>query len=418
MPLVVNFKSPFEEKERKMIDVKASIIARLGRKFWYIRFQIFYENDAVKIQEISTKILKTEKTKKWMDSNYLPVWVARKKEELKIGSKKSQSFGCYCSIFLRNYEKNHDYQNAKYRADRILRDFGNTNIKKITKLDIKQWLNNLRNSQTGAELSKNSKMKYLRIFHGVFEVAADDEIVKNFTFEIKIEGTKRNLDSIKPFEKHEVLELLEASKNPVYGDLLHNYLGIAFNQGMSPSEILGLQIGDLDLINRTISIKRNLTKGKIKETKTEFRNRVIPLFDSSFLHFEDLIKIAKKKRSIWLFSRADGSNLIDIIDIRGTRSIVKNDRKIKNDTKWYKLLTDAGVEFRDLKNCRHTFAVSALESKKFTMQEVANILGHSDLQMLIKHYARYIEKKAIKADRKVNLFSDTRSDTSKKEDFS
>ena len=394
-------------------EIIASILNRSGRKFWYVRF----ENNG-KISEISTKVLKTEKSLSFMQSVYLPAWVARKREELNIRAVKAQNFEHYCSIFLKNYETNHDYQNVKYRANRILISFKGISIKKITKLDIKQWLNNLRNSQNGAELSKNSKMKYLRIFHGIFEVAEDDEIVKNFTFEIKLEGTKRNLDSIKPFEKHEVLELLEASKDPIYGDLLHNYLGIAFNQGMSPSEILGLQIGDLDLINRTISIKRNLTKGKIKETKTEFRNRVIPLFDSSFLHFEDLIKIAKKKRSIWLFSREDGSNLIDIIDVRGTRSIVKNGRKIKNDTKWYKLLNEIGIEFRDLKNCRHTFAVSALESKKFTMQEVANILGHSDLQMLIKHYARYIEKKAIKADRKVNLFSDTRSDTCKKEDFS
>ncbi|MCK9477729.1 MAG: tyrosine-type recombinase/integrase [Candidatus Muirbacterium halophilum] len=401
-----------------MKDVKASIIARLGRKFWYIRFQVFYENDSEKIQEISSKILKTEKTKKWMELHYLPVWVSRKKEELKIGVMKSQNFGYFCSIFLKNYEVNHDYQNVKYRTDRILRDFSNVSIKKITKLDIKQWLNNLKNSQTGEELTKNSKMKYLRIFHGVFEVAADDEIVRNFTFEIKIDGKKRSLDTIKPFEKHEVIELLEASKDPIYGVLLHNYLGIAFNQGMSPSEILGLQIGDLDLVNRTISIKRNLTKGKIKETKTEFRNRVIPLFDSSFSYFEDLITIAKKKRSIWLFSRENGSNLVDIIDIRGTRSLVKNDRKIKNITKWYKLLTDIDIEFRDLKNCRHTFAVLALESKQFTMQEVANILGHSDLQMLIKHYARYIEKKALRANRKINLFSDTLSDTSKKKDFS
>ena len=99
--------------------------------------------------------------------------------------------------------------------------------------------------------------------------------------------------------------------------------------------------------------------------------------------------------------------LKDIQNIRGDREIIKDGKKIKNTTKWYKLPEDTGIEYRDLKNCRDTFAVSAIESKKFTMQQVAGLLGHADLQMIINHYAKYIEKKVIKADRKINLFGDT-----------
>jgi hypothetical protein len=47
------------------------------------------------------------------------------------------------------------------------------------------------------------------------------------------------------------------------------------------------------------------------------------------------------------------------------------------------------------------------------MQEIANILGHADLQMLIKHYAKYVSNKAIHANRNIDLFSDTSSDTKK-----
>ena len=78
-------------------------------------------------------------------------------------------------------------------------------------------------------------------------------------------------------------------------------------------------------------------------------------------------------------------------------------------------MADSNIDYRDLKNCRHTFAVTAIESKAFTMQEVANLLGHGSLQMLINHYAKWLKNKALNADKTIDLFglSDTLGDTSK-----
>jgi integrase len=49
------------------------------------------------------------------------------------------------------------------------------------------------------------------------------------------------------------------------------------------------------------------------------------------------------------------------------------------------------------------------------MQEIANLLGHGSLQMLINHYAKWLKNKALNADKNVDLFglSDTFGDTSK-----
>ena len=96
----------------------------------------------------------------------------------------------------------------------------------------------------------------------------------------------------------------------------------------------------------------------------------------------------------------------DIKDIRGNRQIIKDGKSIKQNTKWYKLLLDCGIEYRDIKNCRHTFAVLALESNAFTPQQIANILGHSDLKMLFEHYAKWIKNKAIDANTSINLYGD------------
>jgi len=392
---------------------EASILNRSNRKYWYIKYQTFINNKIVKKEE-STKILKSEKTLKFMQSKFLPAWIAKKSNEESVVEYKNTLFSHYAEIFLYDCKKLHDYKNHEYRVNRILKDFGKLDIRKVTKLQVKLWINKLIDERSQKELSRNSKVKYLGNFRGIFEQALDDNTIKNnFINDIKLQGQKRDLNDIKPFDKDEVKLLIETSKNKVYGVLMHEYLGIAFNQGMSPSEILGLQVEDIDLTNKVLSISRNVTKGKVKETKNEYRTRDIPLFDSAIPFVESLIKKAIHKNSIWLFNDEEGNHLYDVENIRGGRAIVKEGKRIQSDTKWYKLLLDCGLEFRNLKNTRHTFAVTAIESKAFTMQEIANILGHGSLKMLNEHYAKWISGKALGANRAINLFGDTLGDTSK-----
>jgi integrase len=412
---------PFLTKKGEIVQkIQASIINRGNRKYWYIRYQVFFKNDIVTKEE-SSKVLKTEKTLKFMQTKYLPAWIFKKEQELKVKKSKSTMFGEFARKFLSEYESNHDYQNVAYRTERILNEFSDKDIKHITKGEIKEYINSLENlnSRSIIKLGRNSKLKYLRIFTGIFELALDHNIVdKNFCYDIKFAAERKDIERIKPFSSEEVLYLLDKSKNTdEYGEFLHCYLGLAFNQGLSPAEILGLQVGDIDFKNRAISVKRNLTKGKVKETKTVYRDRVIPIFDTSVIYLESLISFAKEKKSIWLFSKQDGRHLNDIEDLRGERLIIKEGKRVKRDTKWYLLLNDCNIDYRDLKNTRHTFAVSAIESKAFTMQEIANILGHGSLQMLVNHYAKWLKGKAIQADRNINLFSDTLGDTCKKENL-
>lgn len=397
-----------------MQEIRAIILNRSDRKFWYIRYFVTNIDGSVSKFEESTGVQKAEKTLAYMQGKFLPAWLARKMENSKLQSIKSQEFGYFATIFLKNYEVWEDYQNIEYRTNRILAEFGKKDIRKITKLDIKQYLGSLANIKTGKSLDKTTKNKYLRVFHGIFDVAVDAGLIdRNITFDIRLQERKnRDLEEIRPFSKDEVNLLMIRAQDMQYGLLLYDYLGIALNQGMSPAEILGLQVGDINLSKGTIKICRNITKGKIKTTKTAYRKRTIPIFDGVRKHIEHLIAEARRKCSLWLFSKEDGSNLEDIKNIRGTQQIIKDGKAIKQNTKWYKLLLNCGIEYRDIKNCRHTFAVLALESNAFTPQQIANILGHSDLKMLFEHYAKWIKDKAIDANTSINLYGDyTLSDT-------
>jgi len=410
--LIVSTKS--SQKEDTVSKIEASILSRSNRKYWYVKSKTLFEDHTVKIEEISTKVLKTEKTLKYMKNMYLPAWVAKKIEESKVQVLNSNKFSNYAEYYIDECKDLNDVKNIEYKLVRILKDFSSREIRQITKLEVKKWILSLIDERSRQPLKKRTKSKYLGVFRGIFEQAVDDNIIdRNFIDDIKIPNEKIDLDTIKPFESEEVKVLLEQSTGIEHDKLLNPYLGIAFHQGLSPSELLGLQIGDVDIHLKVISIKRNVTKGRIKETKNIYRERTIPMFDVTIPYVKLLLMEAKEKHSIWLFSQRGGENLHDIQNIRGTRAITKNGVSIKKETGWYKLLSDCNIEYRDLKNCRHTFAVSAVESNKFKLQEIAEILGHSSLEMLIKHYARWIGKKSLKIDRNIDLFGDTSGDTSK-----
>lgn len=415
--LIVSAKSSNEEEVMRI--EKASIFQRAKRKYWYRRYQVIYENGNVERKEESTKVLLTEESFEYMTYSYLPVWLVKKEEEIAGLGKISKKFSYYTEIFLSNHTHMRSYGDLESKAKQILKTFGKRDILSITKLDIKQYINAL--SYRGKPIIKNTKKKWLRVFHGAFELALDDDAIpKDITTEIKFTGSERDLDEVKPFFEDEVRTLLEYSKNPKYGEHLHNYLGVAFNQGMSPSEIIGLKYGDinLDIPKPTISIIRSVTKSTTGATKNKYRKRTIPIMKGAIPYIRNLMDLARKKHSLWLFSNDDGLHLGDIQKIRGTRLILKNNRRLKHESGWYLLLSDTNIEYRHLKNCRHSFAVRVLDNPNVKKMVLANMLGHSSTRMIDEHYAKWTEGRALELDTDIDLFGDTSGDTLKNRSFS
>ena len=87
--------------------------------------------------------------------------------------------------------------------------------------------------------------------------------------------------------------------------------------------------------------------------------------------------------------------LNDIADIRG--------RADRNGPQ-YALIKRAEVRKKDLRQTRHTFAVQAIKSGMYTLQEISAILGHSSLSMLFKHYGKHLGQSHLKINRSVDIF--------------
>jgi integrase len=247
-------------------------------------------------------------------------------------------------------------------------------VDKITRLDIKNYLLSL-------DMKSISKNTYKSAIKEIFELAVDDGVIlNNPAINIKLPNDTK--DNIEYFTKEEVNKLLENATG-----VIKPYLLIAFNTGMRPEEILGLQFKDIK--DGYIDIKRVKTKGRIDTPKTKNSFRKVPIPNYILPEIEKL-----KGKTFYLFGdRSDASHL---------------------RYQWKKVLKDSNVRYRKLYSTRHTFATLMLQDNIVSINELAGLLGHSSPKVTLSHYAGVIETSQVKLDRDFNLFchkSDTEAKT-------
>lgn len=382
MSLITNGTKSFK-KGARVQNIKASIINRENRKFWYVVYYVYFENGTVKKIEESSKVLKTEKTLKYMQTKYLPAWIAHKQEELNLNTYTSKKFSYFYEKYLKLHEQDKSFHNRIYIYRKVYDFFKDCDIRKITRLMIKEYLSSLDN------IKDRTKKDYLVCIKGIIDIAMDAEIInKNVAANITFKASEK--ESIHPFSAKEVSLLLEKSDV-----MFRNYLGIALHTGMRSGEILGLM--HQDILDDRISIKRSISKGRITTPKTSRSIRDIPMFEAVKPYLESQKKISK---SLYLFDY----NKVFIQDV----SFFKR--------RWHQLIKECAIEYRKLYSTRHTFITAMLNSEKFKIMKIAAIVGHTSPEMIMKNYAGFIKDSHLKVDTNIDLFknvSDTFSDTLK-----
>ena len=381
MLLITNGTKSFK-KGVKVQDIKASIINRENRKYWYVMYYVYFENNIVKKFEESSKVLKTEKTLKYMQTKYLPAWIARRQGELNLKTNTSKKFSYFYEKYLKLHEQDKSFHNRIYIYRKVYDFFKDFDIHKITRLMIKEYLSSLN-------IKDRTKKDYLACLKGVIDIAMDAEIVNtNVAANITFKASEK--EPVLPFSVIEVSLLLEKSEG-----MFRNYLGIALYTGMRSGEILGLM--HQDILDDRITIKRSISKGRITTPKTLGSIRDIPMFEAIKPFIESQKKLSQ---SLYLFDY----DKVFIQDV----SFFKR--------RWHQLVKDCSIEYRKLYSTRHTFITAMLNSQKFKIMEIAAIVGHTSPEMIMKNYAGFIKDSHLKVDTNIDLFkniSDTLSDTLK-----
>ena len=158
------------------------------------------------------------------------------------------------------------------------------------------------------------------------------------------------------------------------------YFDTAFKIGLRQGEQLALRSSDIDFANNLLYIKQAITRdenGKIMigRTKNKYSRRTIRLIPVMQNALEEQKKIHDKIRGKFFFSSPTGG----MVDTSNLRHRV-----------WKPALKKAGLDYREMKQTRHSFATNALSCGENPLW-IARVMGHRDTDMVIRVYSKFIE---------------------------
>ncbi len=255
------------------------------------------------------------------------------------------------------------YDSYHSAARRIINDIGSYKIQKVSRKHIQDYIN---------KLYKVRKLKPSTIQHtycllkSTFDYAAREEKIGYSPCNL-IQLPKKKTATVKIWTDEEFAIFRKATKDHRYKCLF--ILGLL---GLRKSEVVGLQVEDVDFIKKTIHIQHQYmyhsTGQKLEShTKTKSSNRILPLNDE----IAEMLKIHIGDRSTGhVFLTEKGTPLTGAAYAESFRKLVANQ----------------AVKYINLHKLRHVRA-SQMSAKNISPRTIADWLGHSQANMSLDVYA-------------------------------
>jgi integrase len=260
--------------------------------------------------------------------------------------------------------------------------FGDLTSKEANNMhNIRKFILQIDNLSPKGKLSTKTTKDVLMILGGCLQEAFYDEQIEKNNITL-LRALKANKPNINPFAKHEVKALLSLSKG-----WFNIFLNVAFYTGMRTGEILALHVKDVDMDNNVIHINKTRGKFGVGSPKTLTSIRDIPIFKPLKIVLIEYLKIHNHK---YLFVNQYGNPF--------------NSSKNINEKYYRPLLKKCNLPYRRLYETRHTFATNMLESGKFSVNEIARLMGHSNTQMIFNRYTAFIESEKRKNNNLIDIY--------------
>lgn len=207
--------------------------------------------------------------------------------------------------------------------------------------------------------------------------ALDDDLLEvNPLYGWKYENADalKTTDDVDPFDTNEREAILLACRDPQYRNLFE----FAFWTGLRTSELVALTWDDIDWLRDEVRVNKAKTQAadEAETTKTRKGVRDVKLLAPA------LVAIKRQKTITFL----QGGEVFR--DPR-TGKAWEGDEAIRQGP-WKTALKRAGVRYRRPYQTRHTYASMMLTAGE-PLGWVAQQMGHSDLTMLARIYARWIK---------------------------
>jgi integrase len=269
---------------------------------------------------------------------------------------------------------------------RIVPAFGELPVAAIKRTQIKAWVAALLWEGLDFDTAKG----YLLTLSGVLTEAVEDGLIvinpalragKLLKRPKTVEENDRDLDIFTLEEEQTLLQTAKADDSIIYPMVL-----TFFRTGMRVGEVLGLHRADVNVSARSITIKRNWTKGHLTTPKNG-KSRTVDLSHglaaalTDWMAYQDLEAAAATQPS---------PEILFPGNLGGTRQapsyMAENWLRYKL---WFPLLDKAHVRRLNTHATRHTF-VSRLIANGENLKYIAEQVGHSSIRVTADIYGHLI----------------------------
>lgn len=289
-----------------------------------------------------------------------------------------RTIGELLTAYLARVEKTLQRSTVKgYREaveSHLLPTFGAIKISHLTAAQIRDWVSNL-------SVTLKTARNIITPLRAILEEALNDDIIPSNPLDRVILSKLINKETansdweVDPFTLDEMHILLDTA----YGQT-RNLLQFAFWTGLRTSELIALEWGDIDWVHGLIRVNKAYVLGEIKTTKTKAGIRDVMLHQPAI----DALN-AQKPHTFMLGGR--------IFYQQFSGQPWESPNQIREAWRW--LIKKSGIRYRNPYQTRHTFASMMLSSGENELW-VSNQLGHKTVDVVRKHYGRWIKDAAAK----------------------
>jgi len=247
--------------------------------------------------------------------------------------------------------------------------FKNFDIKDIKRNDLMKWQKDLRDTGLSGKRINNIRA----VFNFILEEARKDELIDKNYFTL-VDREKEETKDINPYSFDEA-KLIIKNANGWQKD----FFQIAFFTGMRTGEILALKWEDINFVSKTITVRRSIRNGVLRETTKTGTTRTIdmlPIVETAILRMKQQTYL----RNSFVFLSSTGSCYTDAGFIRKGA--------------WTNAIKLSGLDYRTLYQTRHTFASNMISEGEDVLW-VSQMLGHKNLQITLSVYAKFIKSKKV-----------------------
>lgn len=182
-------------------------------------------------------------------------------------------------------------------------------------------------------------------------------------------------DEISPFSMAEQSKILAS-----LSDHWKPYFDAAFKIGLRQGEQIAIKPDDINWSKGLLHIRRAFTRdedGKVVlgRTKNKYSRRTIKLIPVML----DVLKAQKK-----IYDQFEGDYFFC------SKAGKRVNRSHLRQRVWTPALKKAGIEYREIKQTRHSFATNALSCGENPLW-ISKVMGHRDTDMIIRVYSKFIE---------------------------